>query len=202
MKGLIKIQSELKVPKNQYNSFGKYKYRNAEDILEAVKPLLARENLLMLISDEPINIGDRIYIMSTVTISNGENKVTTQALAREPLVQKGMNDSQITGSASSYARKYALNGMFCIDDTKDADSINNTKEPTPIKSKSTSMEKNEDEKEWLNPNSENYKKVLAAMINGYTITQVRDKYKVSKEVTSKLENDIKQSIANKIIKKE
>jgi len=202
MKGLIKIQSELKVPKNQYNSFGKYKYRNAEDILEAVKPLLARENLLMLISDEPINIGDRIYIMSTVTISNGENKVTTQALAREPLVQKGMNDSQITGSASSYARKYALNGMFCIDDTKDADSINNTKEPTPIKSKSTSMEKNEDEKEWLNPNSENYKKVLAAMINGYTITQVRDKYKVSKEVTSNLENDIKQSIANKIIKKE
>lgn len=128
MEKLVKIQQKLKAPKNQYNAFGKYKYRNAEDILEAVKPLLAEEGLLMTITDEIIEVGSRIYVKATVKVFEGENMFFTSAFARESETQKGMNDSQITGSASSYARKYALNGMFCIDDTKDADSMDNREE--------------------------------------------------------------------------
>lgn len=122
MEELRNIQAELKAPKGQYNSFGKYHYRSAEDILEAVKPLLAKYAVVMTISDEVVAIADRIYVKATVTIENGSGtskKVT--AYAREPQDKKGMDDSQITGTASSYARKYALNGMFLIDDTKDAD---------------------------------------------------------------------------------
>lgn len=122
---LIRIQSELKAPKNQFNKFGNYKYRSCEDILEAVKPLLTKEKLSLTISDEVINVGSYNYIKATVSLSDGTDKVTVSALAREAEVQKGMSDSQITGSSSSYARKYALNGMFLIDDTKDADHQDN-----------------------------------------------------------------------------
>ena len=121
MKELIEIQKELKAPKGQYNSFGKYKYRSAEDILEAVKPLLHKHGCQLTLSDEIVLIGDRYYIKATATITNGEESVTTSAYAREDLDKKGMDGSQITGTASSYARKYALNGLFLIDDTKDAD---------------------------------------------------------------------------------
>lgn len=122
MKRIIKIQQELKAPKGQYNDFGKYKYRSAEDILEAVKPLLAAENLLLLLSDELVNIGDRYYVKAEARIFD-ESKivVSNTAFAREDETKKGMDGSQITGAASSYARKYALNGLFLIDDTKDAD---------------------------------------------------------------------------------
>ena len=121
MKELINIQSELKAPKSQYNSFGKYQYRNAEDILEAVKPLLKKNNCHLTITDEIILIGDRYYVKATAEITNGTEVVMTSALAREEESKKGMDSAQITGATSSYARKYALNGLFCIDDTKDSD---------------------------------------------------------------------------------
>ena len=121
MKELINIQSELKAPKSQYNSFGKYQYRNAEDILEAVKPLLKKNNCHLTITDEIILIGDRYYVKATAEITNGTEVVVTSALAREEESKKGMDSAQLTGATSSYARKYALNGLFCIDDTKDSD---------------------------------------------------------------------------------
>lgn len=124
---IVNIQSELKAPKGQYNNFGKYKYRSCEDILEAVKPLLAKHGLRQTISDLIINVGDRYYIEATVSISDGTDSIEVQALAREPEIKKGMDESQITGTASSYARKYALNGMWLIDDTKDADTDAYTK---------------------------------------------------------------------------
>lgn len=121
MEALIRIQSELKAPKSQYNSFGKYSYRNAEDILEAVKPLLSKYNATMYITDEVVEVGSRIYVKATVTLSDGKETITASAYAREPEILKGMSESQITGATSSYARKYALNGLFAIDDTKDND---------------------------------------------------------------------------------
>ena len=122
-----KIQAELKAPKNQFNKFGGYKYRSCEDILEAVKPLLG--GLVLTISDEIIMMGDRFYVKATATLGDGETSVSNSALAREALTKKGMDESQITGTASSYARKYALNGLFLIDDTKDADTMDNSDTP-------------------------------------------------------------------------
>jgi len=116
---LARIQRELKAPKNLYNSFGKYAYRNAEGILEAVKPLL--NGLVLLLSDEIEHIGDRYYVKATVTLTDGEESVSVSASAREDETKKGMDGCQITGACSSYARKYALNGLFDIDDTKDSD---------------------------------------------------------------------------------
>lgn len=125
MKILNKIQKDLNVPKGQYNSFGKYKYRSCEDILEAVKPLLGEA--VLTISDEIIMQGERFYVKATATLTEDKESVSVSAYAREPLEKKGMDSSQITGATSSYARKYALNGLFCIDDTKDADTQDNTK---------------------------------------------------------------------------
>jgi hypothetical protein len=124
MEILNKIQKELKVPKNQRNSFGNYNYRSCEDILEAVKPLLG--TAVLILNDEIILIGDRYYIKATATITDKEQSISSVAYARESLDKKGMDSAQITGAASSYARKYALNGLFCIDDTKDADAVNNS----------------------------------------------------------------------------
>lgn len=124
---LNKIQKKLKVSKNHFNKFGGYNYRNAEDILEAVKPLC--EKTVCNVTDELVLIGDRYYIKATAKLTNIEDKndfVLSNGFARESESKKGMDDSQITGSTSSYARKYALNGLFCIDDTKDADSFDNT----------------------------------------------------------------------------
>jgi hypothetical protein len=115
------VQIELKAPKGQYNSFGKYSYRSAEDILEAVKPILYKFGLTQIITDEIVYVGERYYVKATVTVYLGDQSVSVSAFAREPESKKGMDESQITGTASSYARKYALNGMWCIDDTKDAD---------------------------------------------------------------------------------
>ncbi|MGB2272712.1 MAG: ERF family protein [Pseudomonadales bacterium] len=120
---LSKIQADLKAPKNQFNAFGKYKYRSCEDILEGVKPIL--NGLILTLSDKIEQVGDRIYVTATARLTDGSDAVETTASARESLTKKGMDDSQITGTASSYARKYALNGLFCIDDTKDADSMDN-----------------------------------------------------------------------------
>ena len=123
---LLNVQSELKAPKSQYNSFGKYKYRSCEDILEALKPILNKNKATVIISDDILFVEGRHYIKATVKFIDTENgeMVENSALAREEEVKKGMDASQITGSVSSYARKYALNGMFAIDDTKDSDSTN------------------------------------------------------------------------------
>ena len=119
---LSRIQRELKAPKGQYNNFGKYKYRSCEDILEAVKPLL--KDTILTITDSVEYIGNRYYIKANAILSDGENNIIITAYAREAESKKGMDESQVTGAASSYARKYALNGLFCIDDTKDADTTN------------------------------------------------------------------------------
>ena len=142
MKELVTIQAELKAPKNQLNKFGGYNYRSAEDILEAVKPLLKKAGCTLTMSDEVLAIGPsseamsdegvisvppRYYVRATATLTNGSGEsVSVDAYAREAESKKGMDDAQVTGSASSYARKYALNGLFAIDDSKDIDSIDNT----------------------------------------------------------------------------
>ena len=127
---LLNIQSELKAPKNQFNQFGKYYYRNCEDILEAVKPLLKKEGCTLYIQDEIVKIDDRYYVKAKVTLVNIESgeTISTTAYAREEESKKGMDSSQVTGASSSYARKYALNGLFCIDDTKDSDTTNDGKD--------------------------------------------------------------------------
>ena len=128
---LVNIQAELKAPKNQVNSFGKYKYRSAEDIIEAVKPILFKHQTALLISDEVVQVADRVYVKATAMLideTNEELPIKVYGWAREEEVKKGMDASQITGSASSYARKIALNGLFAIDDNKDADSTNEHKD--------------------------------------------------------------------------
>ena len=118
---LIKVQATLNAPKGQFNSFGKYAYRSCEDIMGAVKPLLAEHGLVQFVSDEIELIGDRYYVKATVTVTDGKTTHSVSASARESESKKGMDDAQVTGSTSSYARKYALNGMYNIDDAKDAD---------------------------------------------------------------------------------
>lgn len=131
MKELNTIQTRLNAPKGQYNKFGNYKFRSCEDILAAVKPLLQETECTLTISDDVICAGARVYIKATATIKNAKgDSVTTTAFAREEEAKKGMDASQVTGAASSYARKYALNGLFAIDDTKDADALNINKEYT------------------------------------------------------------------------
>ena len=145
--------TELKAPKSQRNNFGKYNYRSAEDILEAVKPLAYKYGLVAKLSDEPVMIGDWHYIKATASIKDvktGEEEIAT-AYAREPLAKKGMDESQITGTASSYARKYAMNGLYQIDDTKDADTDEYTEQvkqatPKPItKTQQKALQKRSDE---------------------------------------------------------
>ncbi len=131
---LLNIQMELKAHKSQFNKFGNYNYRSCEDILEAVKPLCKKHNLLLMITDEMVVHGERFYVKSTAIICEVEGEIDQKgiacvAFARESLEKKGMDSSQITGSTSSYARKYALNGLFCIDDTRDADTQDNTAKP-------------------------------------------------------------------------
>lgn len=127
---LLDIQARLKAPKGQTNNFGHYKYRSAEDILEAVKPLLKENGCFLTISDDIVMVGSRIYVKATITLSKNGETIHTTAFARESENKSGMDASQITGASSSYARKYALNGLFCIDDTKDADALNTNKEYT------------------------------------------------------------------------
>lgn len=174
---LTEVQNELKAPKSKYNSFGKYNYRSCEDILEAVKPILKSKRLAMTVKDDVFNIGDRFYIMATVTVFDceSEEKVTTTAYAREDADKKGMDGSQITGSSSSYARKYALNGMFAIDDTKDADSWN-------THDKDRTVEKKEAERA-----TEEQIAKLRALYKGKEdkLTELLDKYGITSPVQFK-----------------
>lgn len=126
---LQQIQTELKAPKSQYNDFGRYHYRNCEDILEALKPILAKHKAAITLTDNIKQIGNRFYIEATATLYAGGETISVNASAREEDTKKGMDGSQITGAASSYARKYALNGLFAIDDTKDADTPQKAAEP-------------------------------------------------------------------------
>lgn len=141
MKELIAIQSELKAPKSQFNKFGGYKYRKAEDILEAVKPLLAKQKCTLIITDDVVLIGNRIYVKATATIKNEKGECeTTNGWAREEETKKGMDGSQITGASSSYARKYALNGLFAIDDNADSDTTNDGQQQTQQQSQTKAQQ--------------------------------------------------------------
>lgn len=144
---LNKIQVELKAPKNQKNTFGGYFYRSCSDILEGVKPLLKKYNVNILLSDDLLPVNDEIYIVSTATLLDCESGLTidTTAIAREAMQLKGQSPSQMTGTASSYARKYALNGLLAIDDSQDIDSMDNTKQGTPKRTRRSRIVKQNDE---------------------------------------------------------
>ena len=169
---LVKVQSELKAPKNQRNNFGKYNYRSCEDILEAVKPLLYKQGLCLTVSDEIKENPLGIYVEATATVTDGEKSYKVTAQTGIDVNRKGMDVSQSYGSSSSYARKYALNGLFLIDDTKDADATNNHG-----KTSKTS----------LHAGTPAFNKVKAALDSGnFTIQQVESKYKLTQEVKSLL----------------
>ncbi len=189
---LVLIQSELKAPKNQFNSFGKYKYRSQEDILEALKPLLKKYDVSLTIEDEIKQISDLIYVEATVLIESGSDSKSIKAQAGIDPKRKGMDIAQCFGASSSYARKYALNGMFLIDDTKDPDATNDhgsNLEPQVEKSKRK-------QKEELTVESPKWNTVVEAIKNGYTIEQVKSKYTVSQAVENAL---IKVSMVNKAV---
>jgi len=171
MEKLRKIQCELKAPKNQRNNFGKYNYRSCEDILEAVKPLLDKHKCTLTISDEVKEVCGVLFVEAIVFISDGKDSVHTKAQAGIDPNRKGMDIAQSFGSSSSYARKYALNGLFLIDDTKDADSTN-----THGKGAKTT------EKSWLNKGTAEFKKVQTYLKGGGNISKVEEKYRISKEV--------------------
>jgi len=171
---LTEIQHRLKAPKGQYNSFGKYKYRSCEDILEAVKPILKDVGCFLTLSDTIELVGDRYYIKATARLQGPDTDVTCTAYAREDLDKKGMDGSQITGTASSYARKYALNGLFCIDDTKDADTdeyANQNKKSSPALSAPKSS------KEMMHRDHPKWQAMLDSILAGkITLEKVKEKY--------------------------
>lgn len=170
---LLKVQTELKAPKNQYNSFGKYKYRNQEDILEAVKPLLAKHSLNLIVTDEVREIAGLAFIHATAKVFGEAQEPVVEVSAQAGIDpnRKGMDIAQSFGSSSSYARKYALNGLFLIDDTKDADSTN-THDKEPAKAS----------KEALPKSGEKFNKAKAFIKNGGSIESIKAKYQVNKQV--------------------
>lgn len=187
MQKLLQIQSELKAPKNQINSFGNYNYRSCEDILEAVKPLLVQHECTLTITDDIVAVWDRVYVKATATINDGNESISVNAFARESETKKGMDDSQITGSASSYARKYALNGLFLIDDTKDADATNDHK-----KREESKLALQWDDKPRFN--DEQFNKFKAWLLSGKIDAEryeewkkiITSKYKLSKSMDAAL----------------
>jgi hypothetical protein len=195
---IVKIQEELKAPKNQRNNFGNYNYRSAEDIIEAVKPIAHRYGYYLIISDEIVEVGGRIYVKATARLQPNEagNIYSATGWAREEETKKGMDGAQITGAASSYARKYALNGLLAIDDTKDADATNtHDKETVPaVKFYANGKElfgqnvaTPTEEKPWLAKTHPDFEKIKEAIKSGQrTMAQLRDKYKVSKAVEAEL----------------
>ncbi len=168
---LIKIQSELKAPKNQRNKFGNYNYRSLEDILEAVKPLLVKHGVELTLADEVVEVAGIPVIKATATLTDGSREIVRTAVAGVDLAQKGMAIPQTFGSASSYARKYLLNGLFLIDDTKDADTQDNS---------------DKGGKKPLLENTEEFLKAVQFIKNGGKVDSIRTKYAISKEVESKL----------------
>ena len=181
---LLNIQTTLKAPKGQFNKFGNYKYRNCEDILESLKPLLFDNKVVVLINDDIVAVNDRIYIKTTVTLKDteSEEKIETTAFAREEETKKGMDSSQITGSASSYARKYALNAMFAIDDTKDSDTTNqgtnnqeenrNTQSQKKDYKDMTDKEKIVTCTKFINTNKNEHNELIESMCNGKNLGEM------------------------------
>jgi hypothetical protein len=171
---LVNIQGRLKAPKNQYNSFGKYKYRNCEDILEAVKPLLVEHKVVLTISDKVIELDNGLsFVESTAQFKDIEGVIEVSAQAGIDPNRKGMDVAQCFGSSSSYARKYALNGLFLIDDTKDADSTNKHE------TKSNAVA---DDMSWLPDSGSKFDNARKALKSGKTMQDIRKHYKVSKKV--------------------
>lgn len=167
MSKLVDIQKKLKAPKGQFNKFGKYYYRSCEDILEAVKPILADAGCTLTLSDEVVLIGDRYYVKAIAWLKGEDVDEVVTAYAREADNKAGMDSSQITGTASSYARKYALNGLFCIDDTKDADTDEYANQNGTAKKPATSTPANGDkEKEVFDPSHPLWQKALDKMVAG------------------------------------
>lgn len=168
---LMKIQMSLKAPKDKFNDYGKYYYRSCEGILEAVKPLCAEYKASLTIRDEIVSVLDRIYVKSVATLIDSEDQteVSSVAFAREPMEKKGMDASQITGTASSYARKYALNGLFAIDDTKDADDLNTA--PKDERSEKIKAFADADPRKFV---CADCKKVITPAVNGRTEISVRE----------------------------
>lgn len=203
---LAEVQAELKAPKGQRNSFGKYNYRSAEDIVEAVKPLLNKRGLILNISDEMVQVGDRYYIKATSAVYDKERDcIEAVGYAREALSQAGMSEGQVTGTTSSYARKYSLNGLFAIDDNKDLDSdehqANNKKDDSAPKTTSTTTSnapksttsgktpttKKESIKPPLNLGTESFKKACDAVKNKtYTVEQIKGMYSLTPQVEAEL----------------
>jgi hypothetical protein len=172
MKKLTEIQAELKAPKNQFNSFGKYKYRSCEDILEAVKPLLKKHDCTLTITDDVLEVGSLVFIDATAIISDGKESVSVRAQAGIDPNRKGMDIAQSFGSSSSYARKYALNGLFLIDDTKDADATNDHSQTVKEPSKLTLTDAAKDA-------------IVKAVFEGKgTIEQAKGKYSISEKQES------------------
>jgi len=174
---LVKVQNELKAPKSQYNSFGKYSYRNAEDIFEAAKPICFKYGLFLSISDEVIEVGGSLFVESTASITDGDQSFSVRAQAGLDLNRKGMDKAQASGASSSYARKYALGGLFLLDDTKDADATNmHGKAPAKAVAKAE-----------LKLNSEAYLKAIQAVTNKtVSVAQVEAKYTLSNVVKDTL----------------
>jgi len=174
---LVKVQNELKAPKSQYNSFGKYSYRNAEDIFEAAKPICFKYGLFLSISDEVIEVGGSLFVESTASITDGDQSFSVRAQAGLDLNRKGMDKAQASGASSSYARKYALGGLFLLDDTKDADATNmHGKAPAKAVAKAE-----------LKLNSEAYLKAIQAVTNKtVSVAQVEAKYTLSNVVKNTL----------------
>ena len=174
---VVSIQSELKAPKSQYNSFGKYSYRNQEDILEAVKPLLNKYGLSLTITDEIKEVGGLVFVEARAILHSPEGSVEAKAQAGIDPNRKGMDISQSFGSSSSYARKYCLNGIFLIDDTRDSDATN-----THDKPQATTLVK----KAWLNEGTPEFAKAQAYIKAGNSIADIKKKYSISKTVEAKL----------------
>tara|TARA_X000001382_G_scaffold8666_1_gene6266 strand:- start:299 stop:883 length:585 start_codon:yes stop_codon:yes gene_type:complete len=186
---LVAIQGRLKAPKNQRNNFGKYNYRSCEDILEAVKPLLAEQGIVLTITDEIQESGgwdsqsSITYVNATASITDGKDNISVSAQAGVDPNRKGMDIAQSFGSSSSYARKYALNGLFLIDDTKDADATN-----THGKTATSQPQKVDTKKAILKPNTPEFDKVKNYMDNGGNIEKVQLKYNISDAAKIKLVN--------------
>jgi len=180
---LVAIQGRLKAPKNQRNNFGKYNYRSCEDILEAVKPLLAEQGIVLTVSDIFVGEGAIPHIVATASITDGKDTVSVSAQAGVDPNRKGMDIAQSFGSSSSYARKYALNGLFLIDDTKDADATN-----THGKTATAQPKKVDINKAILKPNTPEFDKVKNYMDNGGNIEKVQMKYNISDAAKIKLVN--------------
>ena len=196
---LSKIQSELKAPKNQRNNFGNYNYRSCEDITEAVKPFLKELGVTLTLSDNIVMIGSRIYVQGEAKISDGKETIITTGYAREAETKKGMDDSQVTGAASSYARKYALNGLFAIDDTKDADATNThdkvqtkVKESKPLENDGVITEAQAKRLFAMSGGTKNAK-IVKEIIGEFGYTNTKDiKKSHYQEICDKLESKMKE----------